>query len=179
MEGEKKKSVGCIIKSCARRSLGHINSHRNMSVIEKWGDNQKETSQGSRSFRSPAWTDRRKRRKSTDKTSGCVLEDVPVCCCWWKRWRERDERGQKCRETAGGEERKRMWVCKTVERLTSQVAAWPQGEEWCRGARGRARPVSQLEQLLYSPGISPEAPSVTRPQILSGSTPPSWPAAWA
>lgn len=50
---KKKKSVGWIIKSCARRSLGHINSHRNMSVIEKWGGNEKETSQGSRSFRSP------------------------------------------------------------------------------------------------------------------------------
>lgn len=50
---EKKKSVGWIIKSCARRSLGHINSHRNMSVIEKWGDNEKETNQGSGSFRSP------------------------------------------------------------------------------------------------------------------------------
>lgn len=45
-------SAGWIIKSCVSWSLWHINSHRNVSVIEKGGDNEKKNSQGMRSFRS-------------------------------------------------------------------------------------------------------------------------------
>lgn len=59
-----KKSVGWVFKSCASWSLWHINSHRNVSVIEKGGDNEKKNSQGMRSFR--AVPDRR--RKTTDNT---------------------------------------------------------------------------------------------------------------